>query len=371
MNFSILKTDLLNSLKTVSTAASGKSSIQNLSHVLLDVKGSRLKLTCTDLSTTICSEVECEDVKEEGAVTIPVKLLSDAIARVADGKVQVRMTGGERAVFKAGTAEFRLQGLSAKDFPESYNNDEPEFSATIDQATLRNGLRLVEFAATREETRKALRGVLLSFTDEGLTMIATDGRRMSIYGPIESVRPGVQRDIILPASVVAVFVRHIGTEGDAGITVTKNRFTISLGNVVFSTLLVDEVYPNWKQVVPHDQATVVPVDRSQLLSAIERVSVLALHQGGDETSIVLSFHDNQLVVEGRQEGTDWDAARDVVPCKFDGPAMNIRMNPKYLVEPLKALDEDEVELHLTSEAKPMVIKAGASFFGLVMPLRLR
>lgn len=370
MTFSISKADLLNNLKTVSAAACGKSSIQSLSHVLLVAKDGRLKLTCTDLTTTICSEVPC-NVQDEGSVSIPVRLISDAIARVADGEVKVRMGKGERVTFKAGTAEFRLQGLPAKDFPESFSHDQPEFSATISQLTLRNGLRLVEYAATREETRKALRGVLLSFTSEGLIMLATDGRRMSIFGPIESVRPGVQRDIILPASVVSMLVRHVGTDGDAGISVAKNRFTVSIGDVVISTLLVDETYPNWRQVVPTSEPTVISVDRSQLLCAIERVSVLVAHQGGEETSIVLSFHDNQLVVEGRQEGTDWDAARDVVPCKFGEGCVNLRMNPKYLVEPLKAIDEDSVDLLLRSETGPMMIKSGSYFSGLVMPLRVR
>ena len=178
MKFKILRSKFIEGLKSVQNIVAGKGSLPILQNVLLEASGSELKMTTTDLDISIRATSECE-VLEEGSSTLPVKLLFNAITKVAEGEVEIEVDSKERASISAGNARYKLVGLPESEFPR-LPKDEDAYLYTLPQQTFREMLRKVSYAASQDDTRRTLKGVLLSFKNSKLTMVATDGRRLAL-----------------------------------------------------------------------------------------------------------------------------------------------------------------------------------------------
>lgn len=178
MKFKIIRSKFLDGLKCVQNIVAGKGSLAILQNVLLEANGKELKMTTTDLDISINAVCECE-VQEHGNTTLPVKLLFNAITKVAEGEVTVEVDAKERATIFAGNAKFKLAGMPESEFPR-LPKDEEAYEYKIPQQTLKEMLRKVSYAASQDDTRRTLKGVLMSFKDSKLTMVATDGRRLAL-----------------------------------------------------------------------------------------------------------------------------------------------------------------------------------------------
>ena len=195
MKFKVIRSKFIEGLKSVQNIVAGKGSLPILQNVMIEGKGNSIKLTTTDLDISIKAEVECE-VMEEGRTTLPVKLLFVSVMKAAEGEVTVECDGQERATIKAGSARFKLQGMPAAEFP-SIPEDGEAYMYTIPQATIREMLRKTAYAASQDDTRRTLKGVLMSFKDEKLTMVATDGRRLALVENEVEFPKAAEKDIVL------------------------------------------------------------------------------------------------------------------------------------------------------------------------------
>lgn len=364
MKFRIVRSKFLEGLKKVQNIVGSKGTMQIIQNVKLEAQDKQLSLTTTDLDISILSVVGCE-VEAEGSTTLPVKLLVNAISKSPEGPVEIDVDNGDHAHITAGTALFKISGLSVVDFP-ALPADQDSFEYVLPQMTLREMLRKTAYAASQDDTRKTLKGVLMSFRDGKVTMVATDGRRLALteHG-IDDLPEEAQRDIILPTKVVSELQRALGNDGDVRIRVEKSQVSFNLGDTRIYSKLLDEVYPNYRQVIPGECAEHVTVDRQLLLSALDRVSVMAM----DETNFTkLTFNANELIVT-TAGSSDTGEARDIVPIKYDGNRIDISFNPGYVMDPLKAIDEDEVTIELNSGTQPAMIKCSVPFLYMMMPLR--
>ena len=173
-----------------------------------------------DLDISIKAVCPCE-VIEKGGTTIPVKLLFNAISKVAEGEVEFETDTKDRATICAGNTKFKVAGLPESEFPK-LPQDEEAFVYTIQQATFRDMLRKVSYAASQDDTRRTLKGVLLSFKDSKLTMVATDGRRLALVEQEIEFPKDAEKDIILPSKAVGELQRSLNGEGDLSMMVQKN-----------------------------------------------------------------------------------------------------------------------------------------------------
>ena len=178
MKFKINRSTFLDGLKSVQNIVAGKGSLPILQNVLLETDGDELRMTTTDLDISIRSVCACTS-EGKGTTTLPVKLLFNAISKVAEGEISISVDSSDRADITAGNAKFRLSGLPGAEFPR-LPGDEEAYAYSIPQATLGEMLRKVSYAASQDDTRRTLKGVLMSFKDEKLTMVATDGRRLAL-----------------------------------------------------------------------------------------------------------------------------------------------------------------------------------------------
>lgn len=362
MKLTILRSKFLDGLKSVQNVVAGKGSLAVLQNVLLEAVGSELTMTTTDLDLSIKCTVDCE-VQEQGATTLPVKLLVNSISKVAEGMIEIEVNENENATIVAGSAKFRLVGLSEREFPR-LPQDEEAFVYELESQTLKEMLRKTSYAASQDDTRRTLKGVLMSFKDMKLTMVATDGRRLALVENEMEFPKDAERDIVLPSKAVQELQRALGGEEKVQIKIQKSQICFQIGTVTIYSKLMDETYPNYVQVIPKNCAEQIIVDRQMLLDALDRASVMTMDEAH---STKLIFEANRLTVTSA--ANEIGSASDEVTIKYVGERIEIMFNPTYVMDPLKAIDDDEVRIELNNGHSPAVIRCGIPFLYVLMPLR--
>lgn len=363
MKFKVLRSRFIEGLKAVQNIVGGKGSLPILQNVLIEASGSEIKLTTTDLDISVMASCEGE-VAERGSTTLPVKFLFNAVSKVAEGEVEVEIDSKERASISAGNAKFKLVGMPEKEFPK-LPSDEDAFSYVIPQATFKEMLRKVSYAASQDDTRRTLKGVLMSFKDQKLTMVATDGRRLAMIENEIEFPKSAEKDIVLPSKAVVELQRSLNGENDISMSVQKTQICFKVDGFTLYSKLMDDAYPNYRQVIPKETAETIVVDRQLLLDALDRASVMTMDEAH---STKLIFEAGKLTVTSA--ASDIGEARDEVPIKYAGDTIEIMFNPNYVMDPLKAVDDDEVTINLNDGHSPAIIKCTIPFLYVLMPLRV-
>lgn len=363
MKLNITRNDLLNGLQTVQNVVNIKSTLPVLSNVLMTAKDNELILTTTDLDVSIQRKVEAKSARN-GGVTLPARRLFSIVRELPEGEIEIEVNEKNNATVKSGSSYFRIIGLSEEDFPPVAQADEKQ-SYTIEQASLKEMLRKTAYAASTDETRYVLNGVLLSFANGKITVVATDGRRLALFEYELDFPKEAERDIILPTKTVNELIHSLGDEGDAVVRAQDNSVRFEFGNVILTSKLIEGTYPNYKQVIPSQCEERVAVERESLLFSLKRVGLLASDKSN---AAKLSFGKNKLSIT--MNTPDVGEARETIPIKYSGKEISVAFNPEYVVDPLRTLAADEVFLELTDDLSPGVIKCDTPFLYVLMPMRV-
>ena len=363
MKFKIIRSTFMEGLKSVQNIVAGKGSLPILQNVLIEAKGNEIRMTTTDLDISIRTVCEC-NVEEAGVTTLPVKLLFTAVTKVVEGEIEVVVDEKERATISAGNARYKLVGLPESEFPR-LPNDAEACTYALSKQTFSEMLRKVSYAASQDDTRRTLKGVLLSFKNAKLTMVATDGRRLALVENEVEFPKNAEKDIVLPSKAVCEIQRSMSGEGDLSLIVQKSQICFALGAVTIYSKLIEDAYPNYRQVIPKETVEHISVDRQLLLDALDRASVMTMDEAH---STKLIFEEGKLTVTSAV--SDIGEAKDVVPIKYAGEKIEIMFNPSYVMDPLKAIDDDEVTINLNDGHSPAVIKCSIPFLYVLMPLRI-
>ena len=363
MKFTTIRSKFLDGLKSVQNIVASKGSLAILQNVMIEAKGQNITLTTTDLDISIRCTLGC-NVIEEGSSTLPVKLLFNLIVKAPEGEVEVSIDSNEQSVIRAGSASYKLNGKPFAEFPK-LNIDGESSEYSMPRQTLQEMLRKTSYAASQDDTRRTLKGVLMSFKDSKLTMVATDGRRLALVEKEMEFPKNAERDIVLPSKAVQELQRSLGGEGDVRISVQSSKACFDLGDIQIYSKLMDDAYPNYRQVIPESCAESIAVDRQLLLNALERASVMTMDEAH---SIKLTFDSNRLTVSSA--ASDIGEAKDEVAIKYAGEKIEIMFNPNYVMDPLKAIDDDEVTVNLNNGHSPAVIRCSIPFLYVLMPLRI-
>lgn len=369
VKFRMSKARLSNALKAVQSVVPTKGTIPILSNVKIDVTSGedgtgKISFTATDLDTTlICADI-C-DVECEGTTTLPVKWFAPAVSKLADGLVEVDVDENERASIVAGSASFRVSGLPATDFPKM-STDANGLTCTIKQNVLSSMLKMVVFATSIDGTRRTLCGTLMSFSEGNVNFVATDGRRLATYGT-KIAYEGADTQIIVPSKTVSELLRSLSGDADCKIiTHGTNMVEFDMGSVRLISKLIDDVYPNYKQVIPASRKYEIAIDRHMLYDAVDRVSLFA----DDATnSCKLTFTQGQLLL--RSVSADMGEGADSVPIKYEGEQIEIMFNPHYISDILKPMVDDTVVVKIEDGHSPAVFNTSSESFCVLMPLRIQ
>ncbi len=359
------KQALVESLATVSKAVSTRTSIQVLSGVLLNASGDVVTLAATDMEISLRAPLSAQ-VEQPGAVVVPARIASDIARTLPGGEVVIEQRAGETQVeIRAGESVFDLHSLPAADFPQLPQLAGEQFTVARDAFV--QTIERVAPAASRDETRPVLTGVLIHLEKSLVRMVATDSYRLSVKEtPLEtSVGKAVQA--IVPARALTELARIAGSAADDGLSIvlTENQIGFEIGGVSLISRLIDGQFPNYRQLIPESFDYEVAVDREELLEAIRRVGLLA-HKN---SPLRLRFGANTLTISA--ESQDIGRAHEVVPIQYSGDELEIGFNPDFLEAGVVAVKDSPVYLRFISPLRPGLIKGAADdFLYLVMPIRL-
>jgi len=363
MKFEIAKGVLLEALQRVQNVVSLRTTLPILSNVLIEAEKSGLFLTTTDLEVCVRCSAEA-NVSKTGATTLPARRLGSIIRELSDSAIQVEIDDKDSASVTCGSSFFKIVGLSRDEFPPM-PKVEGKQAYTLDQGAFREMLRKTSYAASVDETRYVLNGVLLSFKGGKLTMVATDGRRLALVEQEVDFPAEAQADYIVPSKAVVELMHVLREEGELKIQATENQIRFEFDGVVVSSKLIDGTYPNYKQVIPAQCEERVTIERESLFTALRRVSLVTSDKSN---ATKLTFAKNKVALT--MNTPDVGEARETIPVKYSGKEISVAFNPEYMMDPLKNLTNDEVALEVTDELSPGVMKTDIPFLYVLMPMRI-
>ena len=363
MKFSVTKEKLLEGLQQVQNVVSTRTTLPILSNVLLQADGSEVHLTTTDLDVGVRGSCEAQ-VDKEGATTLPARRLFNIVRELPSSEIQFDVDGKNAASIRSGQSFFKILGLPEEEFPPLPKFEEAKV-VTIRQKDLRDGLRKTSYAISTDETRYVLNGILFSFKDNKLTLVATDGRRLAMV-EIELEFPrSHEADIIIPTKAVTELQRLLTDDGDAKVSMGNGQIAFDLNKTLLVSKLIEGNYPNYRQVIPAEAKERVKLERETFLNSLRRVSLLASDKSN---SIKLNFSKNNIDITANTP--EVGEAKESLPVQYKGRDFSMAFNPEFLMAPLRALTEDEVFLDLIDEMSPGVLKIQTPFLYVLMPMRI-
>jgi len=357
------KDDLAQALGVVSRALSTRTSVQILSGILLEARGAELRLAATDMEVSLRATVPAQ-IEGDGSIVLPGKTLVD-IARLLPGdEVTIEHKPSESVVHvTAGSASYTLNTYNAEDFPRL-----PEVDAVatfaVDRESLLETIARVARAASRDESRPVLTGILVQFGSGKLVMAATDSYRLAVK---ETTFSGNVPDLeaIVPGRSLQELARIAGSGDEVEIGVQENQVLFATDGVWLTTRRIDGQFPNFRQLLPESFEYELNIPRVELLDVIRRASVMIQRS----TPLQLRFAEGELTVLARTH--EVGESQESMPVAFTGDTLEIGFNADFLRDGLELLDTEDVRLKLISPLRPAVIQGeGDDFTYLVMPIRL-
>jgi len=359
------KSELVQGLTLVGRAVSSRTAIQILSGILLEADGDALRLAATDMELSLRAAVPAQ-VEGDGAVVLPGRTLVD-IARLLPGEeVTIEHRAAESVVHVgSGSASYTLHTYNAEDFPRLPELSETETFA-VDREALLETIGRVARAASRDEARPVLTGVLVQFAGDKLVMAATDSYRLAVKEtPLSSAAP--ELEAIVPSRALQELSRIPGDgDGDEiAVGVQENQVLFSVGGVWLTTRRIDGQFPNYRQLLPETFEHELTISRAELLDVVRRAAVMIQRA----TPLQLRFADGEVTVVARTH--EVGESKESMPLAYSGEPLEIGFNAEFLREGLESVEGDDVKMKLISPLRPAILTDEAGDFTyLIMPIRL-
>ena len=363
MKFKVPKSKLFEALSLVQNIVGSRSALPVLSNVLISAEEGSLVLTTTDIDITMRCRCEA-DVATPGKVTLPVKKLASIVRELDEGIVSFDVEGNEIAHMRCSSYKSKINGLPAREFPPAPTT-EGGIAYQIDQGKFRDMLRKTHYATAMDDTRAVLTGILMSFADGKLTCVATDGRRLALYEHEVDFPAENARDVVLPLRAATELMRSLSDSGPMTITIKDKQLIFEFGEIFFACKVLSGVYPNYKQVVFDRCNNVISVNREELLAVLRRINASTTNA---TNAMRLTFENNILTIA--VSSPEIGEATDTVAIKYAGEPITVIFNPEFMMDPLKNLSSDEIQIELNNSASPGLIKSDIPFLYVIMPLRV-
>jgi DNA polymerase-3 subunit beta len=357
------KDELVSALAVVSRAVSARTSVQILSGILLEASGTEVRLAATDMELSLRSSIQAE-LDGEGAVVVPGKTFADIARLLPADEVEIEHRAAESVVHvTSGTASYTLHTYNPEDFPRL-----PEVDATatfsVERESLLETIARVARAASRDESRPVLTGILVRFSGTTIVMAATDSYRLAVK-ETELSAPATELEAIVPSRALQELARVAGGGDTVEVGVHENQVLFSADGVWLTTRRIDGQFPNYRQLLPEQFEHELTVPRSELLDVVRRAAVMIQRA----TPLQLRFAEGELTVVARTH--EVGESKESMPVAFTGEPLEIGFNADFLRDGLESVDGDDVRLKLISPLRPAVLQGeGDDFTYLVMPIRL-
>ena len=364
MKFTCDRGILLKEIAIANEIISSKNAISILSNIYFDAKDGALTIKATDMKVNFETKVPV-DVLESGSVTVYGDKFYGILNSIPDGEIEFEQTDSKINVkTSVKKARFQLKSIASDKFPEFTASGSNAFEMPI--RDLKEMIQQTIFAISDDETRYFMNGIFFEKADNKFVMVATDGRRLAFVNKNAAATVADFSGIIIPPKILNVVLKRAGDEGMAGISVTDKTIFIQFGSYKLSSILIEGQFPNYRRVIPENQTKSFSVNRQEMLDALRRVSLL-VEQKSHRVYLGLSPGAASVYCEE----SDIGAAREEIPCKYDGEELSIALNYRYLEEPFKVMGGDEISILFTDPNKTISIMPvpEKDFFHIVMPMQ--
>ncbi len=343
-----------------------KSTIPTAEGIFLQAKKSSLTLTGYDLEVGITTIIECS-TEQEGSVVLNAKLFCDILRRLPAQNVSITCDLHNLCKISSGDAEFSLVGMPAEDYPEL-----PTVSGgipfSVKQGILKDMVKQTIFGVANQDTKPVHKGIKFEVESSNLRLISCDGFRLAIRNEhIEYA--GDDMTFVVPAKTLSEVIKLLDND-DENITfsIGKKFILFEIGSYRIISRLLEGEFFNYKNAIPSECATKARVSVKQIIDSVERASLLITTK--IKSPIRCLFDNNSIKISS---ATSLGSSVDRIPAAIEGKAVEIGFNNSYLTDCLKTIDNDEVNIELSSPISPIIIKPleGDSFIFLIIPMRLK
>lgn len=362
MKFRCERDVLVEALSTAHRATTSRAALPVLSGLRLALSGDRLRVTGSDLDLTITTELQVAG-SEDGVSVLPAKLAVDIVRALEPGAVEID-TSGEAPYIRAGRSEFRLTAFPADEYP---NPQVPTGdSVELEASHLAEGLRQVVGAASGDESRPILTGVLLAAEEGGLRLVSTDSYRLA-YRDLPGAGLLEQgQHVLIPSRALQELARALGDADHVSLVLSDQMALFDVGRIQLVTRLIKGDFPDYQKLIPTEMPNVLTVERLTLQDAIRRVRLMAR----ENSPIRLTMGSDGL--ELRAITQDIGEAVEQIDAKYEGEELTVAFNPEYLMDGLDVTEGDEVILQTRDAQRPAVLRSlgGGDYLYLLMPVRV-
>lgn len=364
MKFTCNKSDINEAINIVLKAVPGKTTMPILECVVIEALGDELKLTTNDMSLGIETSFSA-NIEEEGIILVNAKMISEIIRKLPDNDVYFESDDNENILLFCGKAKFNLSGKNHEEFP-MLPEIEKENKIVISQFTLKEMIRQTIFSISNNENNKILTGELFEINGDEFKIASLDLHRVSIrkmqlkesYDDLKVVIPG--KTLIEVSKILTG-----GIDDEVEIYFTKNHVLFELGKTIIISRLIEGNFYNINQMLTNDYETKVTVNKRELLDCIDRATLLL--REAENKPVIMNVKNDEIKMEMNTKIGSMD---ENISIEKQGKDLRIAFDPKFLIDVLRVIDEEEVNLYLFNAKAPCFIRDDNSYIYLILPVNL-
>ena len=372
MKFTVSSSALLSLLATTGKVINSKNTLPILDYFLMELKGNELKVTTSDLETTLVGTIQVENVDKEGTVAAPAKLMLDVLKECSEMPLTLEVNEENweiRIAWNSGQSS--VPGANPVSYPQTHELSAEKTEVSLDVDLLVNGINKTIFATADDELRPVMNGVYFNLAENEITCVATDAHKL-VKHTVECPC-GVRAAFILPKKPANLLKNILlKEEGEVKMTFDQKNVVFELSNSTLVCRLIEGAYPNYNVVIPQANPNKLLVDRIGLLNAIKRVAVCS----NPATNLIRLDISNNKVILAAQDVNFSISANESLSCSYEGAPVVIGFKSTFLVEILSNIETPTLLVELADHARPGVFKPvyddvqSSSTLMLLMPMMI-
>lgn len=369
MKFSAQLAELKSTLPKVAAVIPSRSTLAQLDNIQLELKAKRLTLMATDLEISVRSSMEVNS-KTEGVIALASRRLGEITRSLPDGEISFSLDKSTRRVsLQTAQGKYTMVSAESSDLPDMMLEFKPESSTTTTGAALKKMISTTIFAASSNEFRVAMMGLLFQFSPDGTTCVATDGHRL-VRMTNPDIKTDAERDVIVPSKAVNLALKSFDDSDEITISFSATQIEFKNANTSILSRVIDEQYPNYEAVIPRENEKNMTISRSSVLSSVKRVMIFA---DTDTKQIRFQMAKDQLSIlaDNADEGAD---AAEMLACDYSYDDLLIGFNGKFIEDALSHLETDEIIVKFSTPTRAAILEPATQgnedILMLVMPVRL-
>ena len=357
------KSNLVKGVSIVSKAVPSKTTMPILECILIDASTDVVKLTANDMELGIETSIDGEII-DRGIIAINARIFSEIVRKLPDSEVVIETLGESQAIITCEKAKFNIAAQSGEDFAYLPAVEKDDF-ITVSEYTLKEVIRQTIFSIADSDTNKMMTGELFEIYDNIMKGVSLDGHRISIR-KIELKDSYSPKKVIVPGKTLQEISKIVGgeAESDVDISFTRNHIVFEFDRTVVVSRLIEGEYFKIDQMLSSDYETKVRINKRELLDCIDRATLLI--KEGDKKPIIIDIRDESMELKIKSQAGSMD---EVILCTKEGRDLLIGFNPKFLIDALRVIDDEEVDLYFMNAKAPCFIKDETqSYIYLILPV---